>query len=86
VENVRMITNELGKYSEELLNKERWLILNKIDLLPPDQVDNHCEDIVKRLNWTGKVFRVSGLAREGIDYLAQQSMNYLEGQGKEDDF
>ena len=86
VENVRVITNELGKYNEELLLKERWLVLNKIDLLPPDAVDRHCDDIVSRLNWQGKVFRISGLAHEGLDYLAQQAMSYLEGHGKEEDF
>lgn len=83
VANVEMITRELGKYNEELLQKERWLILNKIDLLPPDEVQKHCEDIVKRLNWQGKVFQVSGLAKEGIATLAQQAMSYMEGYGEE---
>jgi GTP-binding protein len=86
VANVIAIANELGKYNEELLQKERWLILNKIDLLPPDAVDAHCDDIVKRLNWKGKVFRISGLAHEGLDLLAKQAMSYLEGYGQEEDF
>lgn len=86
VENVRAITNELAKYNPDLLQKERWLILNKIDQLPPDQVESHCADIVMRLNWQGKVFKVSGLAHEGLEYLAQQAMNYLEGQGKDEDW
>ncbi len=83
VQNVLTIANELGKYNEELLLKERWLILNKVDLLPPDQVESHCADIVKRLNWKGEVFIISGLAKEGLDLLAQNAMNYLEGHGKE---
>ncbi len=86
VANVIAIANELGKYNEELLQKERWLILNKIDLLPSDQVDSHCAEIVKRLNWTGKVFKISGVAREGLDLLAQQAMSYLEGHGQEEDY
>jgi GTP-binding protein len=86
VTNVITITNELGKYNEDLLKKERWLVLNKIDLLPPDEVDSFCDDIVKRLNWQGKVFRVSGLAREGLELLAQKAMNYLEGNEHDEDF
>lgn len=78
VANVEAIAGELGKYSEELLAKERWLILNKIDLLPPDQVDQVCDDIVKRLKWKGKVFKISGLAQEGLKDLAKQAMTYMQ--------
>src|SRR4029079_17904452 len=35
VENFKAITNELAKFSPELIEKERWLVLNKIDLLLP---------------------------------------------------
>jgi GTPase len=84
VENVNTIANELGKYNPELLEKERWLVLNKIDLLLPEEVESHCQEIVKRLNWQGKVFTVSGVTREGLDALAQQAMSYLEGHGHEE--
>ena len=78
VENFIAISNELGKYSKDLLAKERWLVLNKTDLLPPDEVAKHCQEIVTRLNWKGPVFLVSGLAKQGLDDLAQKAMNYLE--------
>lgn len=81
VENVKGITNELAKYSEDLLAQERWLILNKVDLLPPETVAQHCKDIVKRLDWQGRVFITSGLAKQGLDDLVQQAIHYLE-QGK----
>ena len=77
VENVKIITGELTKFDETLLHKECWLVLNKIDLLPPDQVTSHCEAIIQRLNWQSKVFMVSGLAKEGFEKLAQEAMNYL---------
>lgn len=86
VTNVETITGELGKYSPELLQKERWLVLNKIDLLLPEEVESAAAKIVKRLKWKGRVFCVSGLAKEGVEYLAQEAMNYLEGHGKEEDF
>jgi GTP-binding protein len=78
VENVRAISNELAKYNPELLDKERWLVLNKIDLLPADEVAAHCEKIVQDLQWQGRVFYISGIAKTGLEELAQQAMNYLE--------
>lgn len=78
VESVKVITEELGKYSEELLEKERWLVLNKIDLLPSDEVEKHCQAIVKKLKWKGPVFIVSGIAKEGLEPLAKAAMQYLD--------
>lgn len=88
VENVRIITSELAKFSEDLMNKECWLILNKVDLLPPDSVQAHCQAIVKSLNWQGKVFIISGLAHEGLTDLAKQAMHYLDqyGEGEKEDW
>lgn len=78
VEIVKAITEELQKFSPELMEKERWLVLNKIDLLPEDEVDAYCDDIVRRLGWTGKVFKISGVAHKGTDELIQEAMRYLE--------
>lgn len=78
VKNVQAIVLELKKYSEDLPKKEQWLVLNKIDLLPPDEVEAKCKDIVKRLKWKGPVFSVSGLAHEGLQELAKAAMHYLD--------
>lgn len=78
VENVIAITKEMTKFSEELQVKECWLVLNKLDLLPPESREAHCQAIVDRLGWKGRVFKISGLAHEGLEILAQQAMQYLE--------
>ena len=77
-ENVRVIANELEKFSPTLAGRDRWLLLNKIDLLPPDEVDARCDAIVKELGWTGPVFRVSALHRDGTAELSGKIMDYLE--------
>lgn len=86
VEGAIAIINELEKYDPELMAKERWLVLNKVDLLPSDTVKAQCDDIVKRLNWKGPVFTISGLAKIGLDELAQAAMRHLSAPGddKED--
>ena len=78
VDQVRAIAHELEKFSPELIQKERWLILNKVDLLPPEDVKALCDDIVKRLGWQTKVFYLSGLNRSGTEAMTREVMTYLE--------
>jgi GTP-binding protein len=78
VANVKAISNELKKYSPELYKKERWLVLNKVDLLDPEEARVRCEEIVERLGWKGRVFAISGLSHEGTEDLAKACMTYLE--------
>jgi GTPase len=78
VRDARSIVKELTNFSADLADKERWLVLNKVDLLPADQADKICKDIVRRLRWKGPVYRISGLARQGTDQLCQDIMKRLE--------
>jgi GTP-binding protein len=78
VKDARSIAAELKKFSAELAVKERWLVLNKVDLLPPDQADKVCKDIVRRLRWKGPVVRISALARQGTQELCEAIMTRLE--------
>jgi GTP-binding protein len=78
VKDARSIIAELKKFSAELAAKERWLVLNKVDLLPPDEADKICKDIVRRLRWKGPVVRISGLARQGTEELCESIMKRLE--------
>ena len=77
-ENVRVIANELQKFSPTLAGRDRWLLLNKIDLLSPEEADARCDQVIKALNWTGPVFRISALKQEGTQQLAGKIMDHLE--------
>jgi len=72
------IVRELEKYSVKLAERERWLILNKIDMLALDVQKKTCEQIIKKLNWKGQVFKISALSGQGCQTLCQQIMQYLE--------
>ena len=65
VESVEIINKELQNYSEALGKQDQWLILNKMDLVPEDIREEFCQEVLDRLNWQGKVFRVSGQSGEG---------------------
>ena len=72
------ISREVEKYSPELAARERWLVFNKVDLLPPDEQAAHCQAILDKLNWKGRVFQISGLSGQGCKALSYQIMQYLE--------
>jgi GTP-binding protein len=65
----RAIVKELRKYDEALYRKPRWLVLNKIDMIPQDARAARVKDLVRRLRWKGPVFEISALAREGLEPL-----------------
>ncbi len=72
------IVNELETFSHTLASQPRWLVLNKIDLLPPEEVQAVRKAVVKKLKWKGPVFEISALNRQGTDALVQAIMRYLE--------
>jgi GTP-binding protein len=83
-ENAQVIEQELAKFSPTLAGGDRWLILNKVDLLPEDEVDARCQEVVDHLNWDGPVFRISGLASQGTKALCAAIMDYIDGPREEE--
>ncbi len=78
VESARAIVRELKKFSPALARKERWLVLNKIDLMPVADCEERCREIVRRLRFKGPVYRISGATGAGTRQLCQAVMNHLE--------
>ena len=64
-EQVRAIEHELRKYDPAMLEKPRWLVLNKADLMFEDEAKAAAEAIVAELGWTQPWYLVSALGREG---------------------
>ena len=77
-QNAIVIEKELEQFSPTLASGDRWLVLNKIDLLPEDEVDGLCERVVEQLGWEGPVFRMSGLASQGTKVLCAAIMDYID--------
>ena len=77
-DDVRVIENELAKFSEDLASRERWLVLNKVDLLPEEERAGYCDELVKRLGWQGPVYYISAAQREGTQALMFAILRYLE--------
>jgi GTP-binding protein len=78
VRDAKSIVAELGKFSEDLLAKPRWLVLNKSDLLPPDEATARAIAIAQALNDRGPAFLISGATRAGTTDLTEAVMRFLE--------
>jgi len=78
VQDAIKIIQELKKYSPKLAERERWLILNKIDLLPSDEQTEYCQLIIEELNWQGPAFEISAVSGQGCMEVCYKIMDYLE--------
>ncbi len=84
VENIKVIQQELEKYSDELAGKERWLVLNKADLLLEDEVAELRDRIVAETDWQGPVYVISAVQRQGTTELVNDIAHKLEQNRLED--
>ncbi len=78
VEDVRRLVGELERFSPELAARERWLVLNKLDLLPEDEREPWKRELVEAMAWKGPVYAVSGLTGVGTEALCRDVMARLE--------
>ncbi len=69
VKQARAIVAELKKYDPALHAKPRWLVLNKLDMVPAEERAKRVKDFIKRYKWKGPVFEISALTREGCQPL-----------------
>ncbi|MDZ7854213.1 MAG: Obg family GTPase CgtA [Halomonas sp.] len=80
VEAAEAIIHELGEFSPALAELPRWLVLNKLDLLPADEREAVVDEIVRRLGWEGPVFRISAISSDGTEALVQAAHRWLTEQ------
>ena len=78
VAQAKAIVAELKKFDPELHAKPRWLVLNKVDMLPAEEREARIKDIVKRLRYKGPVFEISALTREGCERLVLKAFEHIE--------
>ena len=80
VQQAKALALELKKYDPELAAKPRWLVLNKLDMVPVEERAARTKDIVKRLKWKGPVFEISALAREGLQPMLHAIYEHVHTQ------
>ena len=69
-----VIVQEVNDYHPGLAARERWLVLNKIDVLPEDEREQKCQAVLAATGWQGRSFMVSAAAKFGTERLCQDLM------------
>lgn len=82
LQEARAIVSELKKYDEALYSKPRWLVLNKIDMIPESERSKTVDAFLEAFQWEGPSFCISALTGEGCQKLVFAIMSYLEYQQK----
>lgn len=83
VAQAKAILAELKKYDPALHAKPRWLVLNKIDMVPAEERAARVAAFVRRMRWKGPVFAISALAREGLEPLVRAVYEHVAAAKRE---
>lgn len=83
VENAKVIVSELEQYSEKLAAKPRWLVFNKIDLMPEDEANERCKEIAEQIGWEGPIYQISASQNLNTKELCNDLSDALEDMPRE---
>ncbi len=90
IDAIQRIENELSEFSQALLKRKRWLVLNKIDLLTEDALQTLQDKLTAAGYDNADTFLVSAVTGTGLDALKYAVMDALETQWQQckddDDF
>lgn len=78
VSDARAIVAELRNYDEALYHKPRWLVLNKLDLIPEAERADRIAAFVRGFGWEGPVFAIAAINGENCRPLTYAIMEHLE--------
>ncbi len=78
IQDALKILQELKNYDESLYLKPRWLVLNKLDLVPEQEQQQRCQAIIDGLDWQGPVYKISAINKTGVDQLCYDIMELME--------
>jgi GTP-binding protein len=72
------IAQELQNFSPTLAKRPRWLVINKMDLLLPDECDQAVGQLLEKLAWEGPVYIVSAVTGQGTESLCRDIMSHID--------
>jgi len=76
-ENFKLIEAELGKYSEGIADKDRWLVFTKLDALSPELAEDVISQFLATTQLSSPVFKISAITGQGTQALCEAIQTYL---------
>ena len=80
VQQIKTIRAEVAEFGDELAEREQWLVFNKADTLPAEDLDALIKKSLRRLRYKGRYFVISAVTRAGVPELAEAAMQWVESQ------
>lgn len=77
-EDAKAIEKELELFSPTLFEHKRFLVLNKKDMVPTEELEAKKQSIIDALQWQGPVYVISAITGEGTKELVYDVMSYIE--------
>ncbi|MBW3697212.1 Obg family GTPase CgtA [Vibrio sp. T187] len=78
IQNALTIIDELEQYSEKVAAKPRWLVFNKVDLMPEEEAQEKIQEILDALGWEGEYFQISAVNKQGTKELCYKLADFME--------
>ncbi|PAU38327.1 GTPase ObgE [Vibrio coralliilyticus] len=85
VQNALTIIDELEQYSEKLADKPRWLIFNKVDLMPEEEANEVIQNILDALGWEEDYYKISAVNKQGTKELCYKLADFMENLPREEE-
>ncbi len=83
--NAQVIIDELEQYSEKVAQKPRWLVFNKVDLMPEEEADAIIQSVLDALDWQGEYFKISAVNKQGTKELCTKLADFMESLPRQQD-
>ena len=61
-----------------MAEQPRWLVLNKMDMVPEDEREERCRSVVDALQWSGPIYRISAIDKGGVQPLLMHLQDFLD--------
>lgn len=82
-EQIAQVAQELGEFSDNLMQRERWLVLNKTDLIDASELAALRESLQQKYGLP--VYCCSAAGRQGVNEIMADAMRWLEEQNQAED-